>query len=329
MPVQEQVTITQVLEESLDILYRSIQRPISYALGSNLNATDNSSTFTITAEANTLNVGDILEMGLEQLRVTSIDTANPRDITAVRGFAGSTKLAHTTGDTVLVNPDWYRMSVYRAILRGLKGTIPAELPNVKTFNFQPTQNQFYQPMPADCIRPMRVAYVKTDAASNAQKFRTIDEWTWEDDVDPAVSNTGGLITLPIWLCNNVTVSNLTVYVTYQSAYLWTVNGSNPVTYTSTPSELNGDYILLETGATDLPALYAAAYLTGNREITRLDLQRVEEWSQEAAIRQGNNLRVVQQVWAEFYRRLDETRRLKTYAKHRPFRPMHRSAPWGV
>lgn len=330
MPVTEQVTIISALDEALDILYRSIQRPQSYTLGATaLNATDTSSTFQVSAEAGTLNVGDILEMGLEQLRISSIDTANPRDITAIRGFAGSTKLTHATGDPVLVNPDWYRMSVYRAVLRGLKGAIPNELPNIKTFNFQPVQNQFFYATPADCIRPLRVAYVKTDDIANAQKFRTIDEWTWEDDVDPAVSSSGGLITLPIWLANNVSVSNLTVYVSYQAPYLWTVNNSSPVAYTSSPSEVNGDYINLDTGATDLPALYAAAYLTSNREITRLDLDRIEEWSTEAAIRQGANLKTVQMVWQEFYRRLDETRRLKYIPKHRPYRPMHRSAPWGI
>ena len=56
-------------------------------------------------------------------------------------------------------------------------------------------------------------------------------------------------------------------------------------------------------------------------MSRLDLDTLGEWNQDAAIRGGQNLRLMRELWGEYYRRLDEARSIYSVPKHRPYRKM--------
>jgi hypothetical protein len=100
-------------------------------------------------------------------------------------------------------------------------------------------------------------------------------------------------------------------VTYQAPY----------TFTGTGEAATVDVPL---GSEDLAPLWAAAYGLSRREVSRSELDKIEEWNQDQAYRQGVNLRLVQQTWGEFYRRLDEARKIQYVPRHRPYRKMART-----
>ena len=120
-----------------------------------------------------------------------------------------------------------------------------------------------------------------------------------------------------------------VIVTYTVPYRWLTGVS---TYGYTPFDLSGvgtgwlgtATVEMTQGAEDLPALYARAFLIGGREVSRLELNRAEEWSRQETGRGGSSLGYVRQFWTDFYRALDEAKRVNAIPPVRLYRPMTRS-----
>jgi len=325
MPVTTSVTLKTQIDDALALLYQPNERPAQYLVGPTaLDAGGSVTTFTLQAPS-TVNIGDVLENQQELMRVTNTDSSSPPNITVARGYNDTAYQAAATGSVILRSPLFYRSDVQRQVVRAYTGAIPrAGVPNIKTWTVQPTLNQFYVLPPADVMEILRVSYVQVDNSSVTQKWEDIAEWNWHDDVDPSLAPNGNLLEIPVWMAIGQNTSTVTLYVTYRAPYRWTVNGSNPVTYTDAPSEANGDYIQIDSGVNDLAPLYAAAMLSTGREIGRLELQRVENWAHEAEIRNGANVRLISMLWQEFYRRCDEQKRLKIVPKYRPYRPMRRT-----
>ena len=78
---------------------------------------------------------------------------------------------------------------------------------------------------------------------------------------------------------------------------------------------------LPVSGQDIPVLYAAAYGQSRREVSRAELDKIEEWNQDQAIRAGVNLRMIRDMWGEVYRRVDEAKRNHRMPKTRPYQKM--------
>src|SRR5690606_25480955 len=108
------------------------------------------------------------------------------------------------------------------------------------------------------------------------QFGTLQEfpgWTYRDN-HPA-SSTGQLLEIPGGPLN-VTQC----YVHRTVPYTWTPE--EPVVESST--------IEIQVGTADLPALYCAARLALGRELSRSELDKIEEWPKEEIIRQSLSMR---------------------------------------
>jgi hypothetical protein len=82
-------------------------------------------------------------------------------------------------------------------------------------------------------------------------------------------------------------------------------------------------VTLPEGAEDLPALYASAWAVSSREISRGEIDRAEEWNRSEPQRGGVSLSLSKMLWQNFYRSLDEVRRLSPLPVNRPYVKMSR------
>lgn len=119
---------------------------------------------------------------------------------------------------------------------------------------------------------------------------------------------------------NAPTSVVDIFITYERQYQWTPAGGG--TTTNTPV-LETDTCQLPIGAQDCPSLYAAAYVVTGRELSRLQVDRMEQWQQEASLKAGVSIRIVQQWWKQFYDTLEEARDIKPRRLNRPYRKLRK------
>lgn len=314
------VTLKTLIEETLDLLYRPDTRPAQVYLGPTaLDANGSVTSFTVTNPSNVqITVPCILENGWEQMLVTAVSTDATPVYTVSRGYAGTPFQAGATGAVLIKDPQWGRYQVRRNLLRGLRGTIFNLLPAIENVTIVPTVNQYWVAVPADCIDIVRMSYLRTDTNSIVDRFQEIDDFEFHDFVSSDVTTTQKLVTVPPKLVTgNVqgTQTVQTLYVTYLAPYSWSGGTEEPLETETVNVPLTGR---------DLAPLYAAAYCLGGREMTRLEIDNVESWSNEINFRTGNDLKLVAASWQAFYRRLDEARRMRRVPRHRTFRKMRRT-----
>ena len=98
-------------------------------------------------EENLLEAGALVEVGQELMLVTD---ANPstRVLTVSRGYAGTTKVAHSDKDNIFLNPTFPRKSVFDAVSDNISRLYPS-LYNVTTTNV--VANTTYQEVPASTV----------------------------------------------------------------------------------------------------------------------------------------------------------------------------------
>jgi hypothetical protein len=226
-------------------------------------------------------------------------------LTVQRGYAGTPRGGpYDTGYVLLKNPLWTRQKVRNQILRGLRGTISATVPRIKTATVEVPSTRSYVEVPLDALRVLEVGYL-----TNAGRWRTVNGWQEVSDL-PSVGiegvASGRLLTLP----SAARTAGTDLFVKYQAPYeFWTTDPTEEET------------VDLFYSSEDLPPLYAAAFLVAGREISRLELNKVEEWNREEMAKAGVNVRTVAQLWQQFYRRVDEVRKLQVVPRHRPYRKM--------
>lgn len=300
------VTLSDLIEEALSRLHPATERPAEVALAADALASTSDTTITLTGDYAAVRPSTLLEVGQELLLVTGRDTSTPPVFTVARGYAGTPKAAAVTGTVVRISPLWTRYEVYRAILRCFAGPLTAYLPCLTSTTITVTANTYFLSMPAACIDVMRVG-VSSIPGSSISKWDEVPQWEFIEDVPVAVVATGKMLTFPPMLAQGQTL-----HVTYQTAYAWSGG-------TATPAE--AETITLPAAAMDLPSLYASSWMVMGREVSRLELDRVEEWNKDAAIRQGVNLRLATTLWGEFYRRLDEARKVQNVPQRRVYRKM--------
>ena len=147
---------------------------------------------------------------------------------------------------------------------------------------------------------MRV-YSMRHLISQTGRIMDVGGWQFETALPTGIVSTGKALRVPTSVENNDTM-----IVVYQVPYTFTGGTED-------------DTVALPLGSEDIPALWAAAYATTRREVSRNDVSKIEEWNQEAAQRQGVNLRWARELWGEVYRRVDEAKKMQNLPKYRPFR----------
>lgn len=307
------VTLSDLIEGALNALHQETERPLQLTLGSDELSADASDTTLTLSNASAVPTPTLLEHGQEVMLATSKTSDDPPVLTVIRGYAGTPVLAGSTGDPVLVNPTWTRRKVRNAILTCFRRTLNAMLPNLVTTQLAPVDRKAVIEMPEDTIDVNRVFYV--DPWSG--KPETVNSWDFDDDV-PGVSSTGKLLSIDYRTALLQTAAT-NLYVTYQIPYLWTPAEGGGLT--ADPDE--DATIGMPLGSEDLPTLYAAAYVLLNREMSRIQMDRTEEWTTEASVRNGISMRLVQQSWTNFYAQLDEARKIQNVPRTIRFRPRAR------
>lgn len=296
------VTLGTLIADTLRLLYRESERPIAVTMGAaNLaNSADTSCELASSDDWDAVSVGDRLEYGTETMRVTA-KSADPTPVFTVARAQHDTPNAGTVaaGETLLLEPTWSRYDIERTLVRALAGSIRSTIPFRSTQTVYRTADKGWAGLDAATEKVLEV-FLVTDITGQRQ---WLDSWDFDPTFPTALETSGkALVHIPAGLSTSTPL-----YVSYESAYQW-YNGADDLALDpNTPAD-EADYVRLLAGMEDVPSLYAASWLVTGRELTRLELDQVEEWNQEAAIRQGLNVRMVRELWGQYYRRVDDVRR---------------------
>ena len=299
------VTLEELVEDTLSTLYHDSERPLRVAVGSSALADASSTTFTLTTAPSSLAVTDLLEYGEELMVVTGIsDVADPV-YTVSRGYAGTTALGGiASGEYISKQPLWPRVRVRDAVLRFFKRDV---LPSIVSEQYNIDSSVIQQiTLPSNTMRVLGVRH------SNPLDGRIIDlpYWQFEDYLPLVIASTGKALRVS----KSIVVAD-EIIVTRRTPWEFTTSQDlDPA---------SDDSIQMPVGSSNLPVLFATAYLLSGHEVKRSDLSSVGEWSQEAAIRNGTNIRLVAARWKEFWSAVDDARSVQVIPKHRPFRKMAR------
>jgi len=298
-------TMSDLIDEVLQNLYRVTEQPFEVALGSNnlSSVGDTSLTLATADDWNSVNVGDILEFSSELVRVTA-KTEDPTPVFTVRrSYDGTTAVVHAAGTIGAVNPNFPRHRLLPIVKRALY-RLDAWIPLVVTEIKLRTAGLQNVVLGADVRDVVRVMYHDT-------RTGLVDEvasWQFYDDLATADFTDGKVLTLPRWIADDTEL-----HVTQVKPYTWS---PNPPTEASTVS--------LPHGSEGVVISYAAAYAASRREIGRLELDRTDEWSKVESARVQTPMSVIRELWQQLYRDLDEAKRLNTAPKRRPYRPRKRA-----
>lgn len=297
-----QVTLGTLIDRALTELEAPSERGLRVILDSNDLSTTSDTTFTLT-DADAVNVSDLLEFDDELVLVTA-KTDDPVPVfTCARGYYGTTKGTHAAGDVGVVNPAYPRHRVAEGVKRSFSRLESLGIPYVKATSVFPSGQFYWVEVPSEARRVLRVWYENTRYGI----IREVGSWDHVRDLPTSVYPTGQILKLPR---HSGDIDEL--HITYQAPYRWSTFPNEPV---------EASTIRIMEGATDLPAMYAAAWVVSAREISRYELDRTEEWNREATTRTGSSGATVRALWQNFYRSLDEARRLEDVPQHRPYRRM--------
>jgi hypothetical protein len=233
-------------------------------------------------------VSDVLEFAAELMLVT---VAAAPTYTVSRGYYGTTAVSHAATQTGFRNPQWNRQRVAGAVRRAFPRLEALGVPLIKSTTCYPettVESDFnlYIDVPEE-VR--EVLAVRDDLSE-------IDHWQFVEDLPTSSGyHTGKVVRLPRWVTDDDDF-----YVTYRAPYRWSTHPAAPV---------EASTIDIPEGAEDLPSAYAAAWLCSAREISRQEIDRSTEWNQTEPTRGGVSAGLVRAKWQEFYRMLDEVRRI--------------------
>lgn len=285
--VLTELTMSEIIEEVLDTMYRATERPRQTVLAAAASDSDTG----LTVDANSaarIAATDVLEFGRELMLVTSISGVT---VTVSRGFNGTTAAAHANGAVGVIDPDYPRYQVDREVRRCFQ-TLQTHLPLVQTEYLYPESAQdnvakALWPLDESTLDVLEVRFKEylTDNVSPLQ-----GRWEFVDWLPPEISMSGKALMVPIGY------RNLNLIVTTSCAYVWTEGATQ-----------EADTIKIVSGGESLPSDFAAAKLFLGREVSRQEFDQIEEWSQVEASRRGTNLRMAQALWSRFYQRLDEVK----------------------
>jgi hypothetical protein len=300
------VTMSTLIDEVRQNLYRVTEYPFEVTLGSNDLSSDVDTSLTLTTadEWDSVNVGDILEWGSELVRVS----AKSEDVTPVftvrRGYAGTTATSYAAGTVGTVNPSFPRHRFLKPIERAAY-RLDVWLPKIVAAVFSREPGLQLVNLGANTRGVERVS-VYNEFTGDIDE---IGGWEFRDDLPvTATFTTGKVLSIP-----RAVRDDTELFVATIEPYAW---DPTPVTEAST--------LAVPQGSEGVLISYAAAYRVTGREIGRIELDRTEEWSKTEPARALAPMQIVRELWQQFYRELDEAQRLNPrMPKHRPYRPRPR------
>lgn len=298
MPATVSVTLEDLVEETLDSLYRANERPARVIVGSN--ALDNAADTTFTLSTGTLSITDRVEGPLGELMLVTAKSEDATPVyTVARGYQNTTAAGgHATNAVLLKNPLYGRAEVIRWINRCVSSFMNAKLPYVEVNTYTVDSTDQWVELPADTLEVLRVR--RYNEVTN--DMDTLSAWQYQE-VPTTVATSGKVLMTPKTVDND---DSLIVDV-------WLPYEFSDATEAGT--------ISLPVAAQDLPVLWATAYALSRRQVSRTELDKIEEWNQDQAIRAGVSLRAVRDTWGEVYRRVDEAKELHRLPRNRPYRKM--------
>lgn len=279
------VTLSELVDRALFELEAPSERGKPVVLASVLDAVDDT---TFTLSSGSLQESDLVEFGSELLLVTGKSADATPVYTVQRAYYNTTIAAHAISAVGYANPQFPRRRVADFIDRSLVRLEALGAPLLVTDVFAREEGMRVIVLPAEARQVLRVTYY------NDESGRLLDLNGWEQYFVPTdVASTGNVLSSPYYATDDDEL-----IITYTAPYSWT--GTFP----------DEDATLtLHAAATDLPASYATAMLLSGREISRQQLDRASEWSQTEPMRGSGGGAVVRAKWQDFYRALDEARRV--------------------
>ena len=300
MSVTKMLRVGDLIDDALETLYRTGERPRQVTLRPTGGGLDTAGTVVTLdpGSVDLIQVTDVIEFGSELMLVTGKSGDAITEFTVNRGYANTIRGVHPAGSVGLKNPQWGRAQVRRAIARYFTRAGNLWLPKITSGVYRVEGEKLYVKLPKDTMRVLEVTYLHPETG----RFVFIDNWTFHSRVPTSVVSTGKALRVP----TPVEMED-DLMVTLQGVYSFTGPGTDR------------DTIRVPVGSDDLPQQYAAAYLLTGRELSRTEVDHVEEWNQEQVIRSGVNIRLMRELWGQFYRSTDEARRLVDTPRYRSFR----------
>lgn len=260
----------------------------------------------------------LLEIGGsgELMLVTTKSDESDPEYTVLRGYYGTTAESWPASTAGVRDPQFPRTTARYAVIKAFNRLESAGIPLI-TSQFLTVEDSPFEDDPWPVLDPGEDVRDVLEVRSFNQGE---PDWEFIDNVPTSEWSSGNLI-------------RLRSCVRTEDEDQFTVVSRVPFRWSSHPNQpTDDDTIEVPEGAERLPATYAAAFLCRGREISRYNLDRVEEWAASEPSRDGVSARFVRELWADFYRELDEVRRLNPVPKRRPFRRRQRTRlrqRWGV
>jgi len=274
------VTLGELTDRALNELEAPEERGHQVVLTGDV---DSSATTFLTSDLSVLSNTTLIEFEDELVLVT--DATVP---TVMRGYYGTTPASHANGTVGYLSPRFPRYRVAQGVISGVKRLEALGLPFFRTSTHTITSRRVE--IPEDVRDVISVQY------EDAQDIIHDAGFTFYPDLPLTESSTGKAIQLKrLWAADDV------IWVTSRIPYRWSTHPSAPDASAT---------IELPEGMEELPALYAAAWMVSGREISRTELDRSTEMSENLPSAGGAGAAIVRNKWQEFYRSLDELRRLE-------------------
>lgn len=293
-----EVTLGDLIDRTLLRVQAVPDRGAASTLVGALLAADTS--FTLSSNEISLAVSDVVEVDGELMLITAVSADAVPEFTVARGYNFTTAAAHDAGDVVQFNPSYPRVRIADAIRSSFTRFEALGLPLVLARVFYPSESwsDSYRQVIEMPAETREVYAVRRDLYEVERAF-------FIDDLPTSDYPTGKVIRLP----RGQAFDEDGVRVTFRVPYRWD-------SWPDTPDETA--IMQMPEGAEDLPVIYSIALMMSNREVSRLEVDRAEEWARTEPSRGGSTNAAVNRWWQEFYRALDEARRLNPPSPRRPY-----------
>lgn len=300
-----QKSLDELIDDTLQEVGRYDERGYRVVLDAVGLPTVGATTCSLT-DATRINVSDVLEFGAEMVLVTG-KTSDPVPVlTVARGYDGTIPATHAPSSLGMANPQFGRRRVGLVVQQAFTRLDQARVFCVTSTVMNRTVGKQYIEMPSNTRQVLRVGIFDT----TTNRFdEQVDGWRFFDDIPTTVVTSGKIVRLPRFISDTDNLS-----VTYRIPYRWS-------SYPTAPT--GPESIVIPEGCQDLPSMYATARLISRRELSRLDLDRSEEWNRSQGVVNGITQGAVRQAWSEFYKSLDEAKTLNVFTVPRPYVTLRR------
>lgn len=293
-----EVTLGDLIDRTLLRVQAVPDRGAASTLVADLPVGDSS--FMLSTNDIALSVSDVVEVGSELMLVVGKSSSETPEYSVSRAYNFTTAVDYTAGTVVQFNPMYPRVRVADAIRSAFTRLEALGVPLVLAKTFYPTESW------SDSYRQVIELPVETrEVYAIRRDLYEVERAFFIDDLPTSDYPTGKVIRLP----RGQSFDDDGVRVTFRVPYRWD-------SWPDAPDELST--IQIPEGAEDLPVIYSIALMMSNREVARLEVDRAEEWARTEPSRGGSTNAAVNRWWQEFYRALDEARRLDPPSPRRQY-----------